>query len=92
MKYSTLAIATAFALSSTLACAQNTSGDAAGSPTATAPPAGASTARQPATNAGESKLATDGAQPAGNEDNSGGARPAPSSRTSPGQKNEETGG
>jgi hypothetical protein len=46
----------------------------------------------PGANAGVPKPRTDGAQPAGNSDNSGGATPSPSSPISPGQKNEENGG
>jgi hypothetical protein len=46
----------------------------------------------PGANAGVPKPSTDGAQPAGNEDNSNSAVPPPHSGISPGQKNESNGG
>ena len=96
MKLPTLALASAFVLTATLALAQSsTSGGAARS--STAPTTGSSTngttlgESMPGVNSGVPKRgSTDGAQPAGNADNSG-ARPASSSRISPGQKNEENG-
>ena len=94
MKLSTLALASAFAITGTLAFAQNTT---AGSQAA---PAAGSTATAPNTTTGTAvpgasggpRDRSDGAQPAGNADNSNSATPAPSSRISPGQKNEENGG
>jgi hypothetical protein len=91
MKFSTLALATIFALSNTFVFAQNTS---SGGSSAAAPTTGSSTngttlgQSMPGANAGVPRSRTDGAQPAGNADNSGGVAPSPSSRISPGQKNE----
>jgi hypothetical protein len=95
MKPSTLALVTVFALSSTFAFAQNSSSGGGSAAPAAAPTTGASThgttqgQSMPGAKAGVQKGITDGAQPAGNADNSGGAVPSPSSRISPGQKNEE---
>jgi hypothetical protein len=99
MKFSTLALASAFALTGTLALAQNSpsgGGAASGSP-AGETTTGSSTngadlgSSMPGTNAGVPKpSSTDAAQPAGNANNSG-VVPSPSSRITPGQKNEANG-
>jgi hypothetical protein len=99
MKRSTLALASAFALTASLALAQNSpsgGGAATGSPAATTT-TGSSThganlgSSMPGTNAGVPRPgSTDAAMPAGNANNSG-AAPDPSSRISPGPKNEATG-
>jgi hypothetical protein len=98
MKLLTLALASAFALTGTLALAQNSP---SGGGAATSSPAGATTtgsstsgadlgSSMPGTNAGVPKPgSTDAAQPAGNANT--GAVPSPSSRNSPGQKNEANG-
>jgi len=96
MKLPTLALASAFVLTATLALAQSsTSGGVARS--STAPTTGSSTngttlgESMPGVNSGVPKRgSTDGAQPAGNADNSG-ARPASSSRISPAKKMKRTG-
>ena len=99
MKAPTLILAAALALSSTFAFAQSSSSGAGSTavPSTTGPVTGSpneATVGQsmPGANAGVPRRGpTDGAMPAGNADNSGGAVPTPSSRISPGQKNEENG-
>ena len=91
MKLSTLALASAFAVSGTLAFAQNSTPDRPAAATAATPPTTTTGTAVPGTSGGP-RDRSDGAQPAGNADNSNSATPAPSSRISPGQKNEENGG
>jgi hypothetical protein len=90
MKLPTLALASEFAVTGTLAFAQNsTPASPAAGTAATAPTTTHGTA-VPGTGAGP-RDRSDAAQPVGNADNSNSATPAPSSRISPSQKNEENG-